>query len=395
MSPDPSGLTVSAGEKEVTVTSANPEEVCTVAAECRAGAMGAGNGQFGGEGGLLGGVAHVDSGHNNTLAAGPAGQIYVGGEGRIQRFDAEGHYQGQISLPEPGSVGSVAVDDDPASPNFGDVYFDYVSNVAGPKIAQGKAEQPNVFRLDPATGEVLGTLEVGIPADLFLDAEGDVYVTEEAYFGEGGGDPHHHQARVFEFDSAGKQIAKLFEGELKKGGALGLATDVVDEAGGADLYLSNAFASGGSLRAYGPPPLKWPRPVVPPSIDATYATSVATESAAVKAQVNPRFWEDTRFYVQYGTGKCSEGGCTQTQPPLPGSLLTSEIADRDFTTSAVILGGLAHDLPLPLPRQGRRRGNDRRRTLLAHLRIHRTERQMPQPGPAHGRLCQPPRLPRL
>ena len=74
---------------------------------------------------MPGGIA-VD--HNGTLGNAADDIVYVGDEDRIQGFDSDGSYTGEIAFggapaPEPGTVGSLAVDQ--AS---GDLYFAYASD---------------------------------------------------------------------------------------------------------------------------------------------------------------------------------------------------------------------------------------------------------------------------
>ena len=92
----------------------------------------------------------------------PTTLVYVGGENRIQSFDSDGNHTGEIAFggapaPEPGTVGSLAVDQ--AS---GDIYFAYESDIGIAQVT-GAAIQPDVHRLDPADGEVTDTLAVAIP----------------------------------------------------------------------------------------------------------------------------------------------------------------------------------------------------------------------------------------
>ena len=99
------------------------------------------------------------------------------------------------------------------------------------------------------------------------------------------------------------------------------------------------------MRAYGPPPNPTlpgcEPPEVAPEINAQYATGAEATSATLKALINPNFWPDATYYVEYGTGKCSEGGCTQTQPVPPGSPLTTAVTSEDVETAGVELAGLA------------------------------------------------------
>ena len=113
-------------------------------------------------------------------------------------------------------------------------------------------------------------------------------------------------------------------------------------AGGNDVYVSATSVGGGSSFAssYGPPPDKWAPPKRPPDITAQYALSVDADGATVGAQINPRFWADTRYYVEWGTGKCSEGGCPERRPAPPGPELGAGIVNATIATKGVLLPGL-------------------------------------------------------
>ncbi len=65
-----------------------------------------------------------------------------------------------------------------------------------------------------------------------------------------------------------------------------------------------------------------------------------SKGATLKAEISPEFWPDATYYLQYGTGKCSEGGCDKEQPLAPGSKLTSQVANKAITTAGVFLDGL-------------------------------------------------------
>ncbi len=309
----------------------HPGDLCTAqyVAEgdtCGKGGEGTGNGQFSGWA-----IA-------SYIAVGPSDQVYVGDKDRIQHFDTDGNYVGQVPLPEPGSVGSLAVD-----PNTGDLYFAYPP----PTFAHEKAPQPNVHKLDPATGEELGELTVERPNALATDAEGNVYVFDKSYTSQGANDQPSRPQRLLKFSAAGsltevvaQNSAPNVEDEFNL--STGLAANTVTEAGAVDVYLSNADNANSFIRAYGPPPDKWAPPLAAPSIDDQYATSVGASDATVAAQVNPHFWSDTAYYVEYGTAPCSEGGCLK-QPAPPGSALKSVVVDVDVATAGVFLTGLQPD----------------------------------------------------
>ncbi len=295
-----------------------------------AGNPGPGEGQFG-TWGFAGSFIAIGPGLPET--------VFVGDQERIQKFDASGVFKAQLALPEPGSAGSLAFD-----PSSGDLYFGYL----GTKTGFFQVErQPSVYRLDPDTGAVLDTIEVDRPSALAADVAGNLYVFDDQVVFNSN-DPRTHETRVLEFNSSGEKVATLFEGEYPGNygtvgeGTFGLATSSACGIEGSDLFVSSYTYYDSYVKLYGPPPdpTICPPPAVPPTIASQYATSVSTDSATLKAQVNPHFWPDTRYYVQYGTGKCSEGGCTGEAPAPPGSKLTSATTSQDITTAGVLLQGL-------------------------------------------------------
>lgn len=307
----------------------HPGDLCTAAyvAEgdtCSAGTTGTANGQFGA----------WPAG--SFVAVGPADQVYVGDKNRIQRFSTGGVYVSQLPLPEPGEVASLAVDR-----STGDLYFAYPP----PSLPVETPKQPNVFRLDPTTGAVLDTLEVKRPSAIATDPAGDVYVFGEGQRGESSNDPG-VGAGIFEFGSDGKLVGVVAQNQSDNvadefDGSTGIATNTVTHAGGVDLYLSNANEQNSFVRAYGPPPDKWSPPPVAPSIAETYALSVGSDDAKVGALINPHFWSDTTYYVEYGTAPCSEGGCVSESTSSPGSALGVGTVDQAAATAGVFLTGLA------------------------------------------------------
>jgi hypothetical protein len=142
---------------------------------------------------------------------------------------------------------------------------------------------------------------------------------------------------------AGFAVQEGVVGGAEKGIALrGLAINTVTAAGASDIYLSASSGLGTSFAsAYGPAPDKWPPPSFPPEIKAQYATSVDADAAVVGAEINPRFWQDTRYYLEYGTGKCSEGGCVAHVPTPPGAELGAGIVGVAVGTKGILLAGLS------------------------------------------------------
>jgi hypothetical protein len=292
--------------------------------ECGAGVPGTGPGEF-----------SISSG-GNYIAYDPAtNTILVGDVGRIQEFNPDGTYKGEIEVPGE-TISGLAID------TAGNLYASY----------EGK---DNVHKLDPAGAEVV-SFPVSLPPNfptisVAVDAAGNLYAAE----------PSGLSYRVLEFDAAGHQLLPT-QAEEETGTSfsndfpyiqsfrtevIGLATNVIGPASTTpgDLYISFSDVRSepnlGYLAAYGPSPIAFePPPPADPQISAQYATSVGTNDASLRAEINPHFWTDATYYVQYGTGKCSEGGCINTEPLPPGSSLTAKSVNGSVKSAAVILAGL-------------------------------------------------------
>ncbi len=291
-------------------------DACTAASgdTCGPGIRGDGDGQFS--------VEERPATVGNYIASGSAGEIFVADNDRIQEFDANGVFINSIPLPEPGRPGALAVD-----PVSGDLYFAFAQEAP----AVTPSPQPDVYRLDPDTGAVLDELPVAKPTALATDALGNVWVVLRSV----GDTP-----RIVEFDSTGAPVISAEDNFRPTPSAAGLvirslATNTVTGAGGIDLVvgIDNGNVSA-NARIFGPPPDKWPPPLFPPSIEAQFASAVNAESAVVNAEINPRFWADTRYFVEFGTEPCSEGGCT-SKPAPPGDLLGAGIVNTPVTTAGI------------------------------------------------------------
>jgi DNA-binding beta-propeller fold protein YncE len=290
-------------------------DICTAASghTCRAGILGTGNGQFG--------VEVLPGTNGNYIAVSPSGAVYVGDNDRIQEFDAAGAFVDSIALPEPGRPGALVLD-----PTSGDLYFAFSQEA----VPATPSTQPDVYRLDPDTGSVIDELRVAKPLALAADRLGNVYVVLE---------PVGESQRIVEFDSSGAPVitpednftpTPSVASELKS-----LATNTVTVAGGTDLLIGfEPNSRSASIGVFGPPPDKWPPPLLSPRIDGQFASEVDADSAVVKAEINPRFWADTRYFVEFGTEPCSEGGCT-SKPAPPGDLLGAGVVSTSVTTAGI------------------------------------------------------------
>jgi len=307
---------------------------------CGAGIAGTGNGQF-----------SSTEAFGSYLASGPGGAIYVGDLGRIEKFGAGGEYLGSIEGAELAGRVVEALAVDPA----GDPY------VILPRRFMPD-EPAELLKLGP-TGEKLLTFPVETPEHaIALGSGGTLYAVSNpgaVEVGTVGLEP-----RVVEFDAAGNKLIPNAEEEEAEAqeppeplpfaqapelgsdfSINGLATSGACGIEGADLYVSyfraSSSISNSLLRAYGPhpDPTLCPPPERAPEIADQYASAVSTDSATVKAKISSNFWPTTTYYVEWGTGKCSEGGCANQQPAAPGTQLESE-TNLPVATMGLILSGL-------------------------------------------------------
>ena len=257
------------------------------------------------------------------------GTVFVGDPNRIQTFDLEGNFVAAIPLPEPGEPASLALD-----PSSEDIYFAYsydlraegavyrLSSAGSSSIRWPRSSPPR-----PVRGPAAPFLPT--PRGMFLWARTSSWSRRLHRTGcnpEGFGNrPRWGPSR------------QLLRGRVE---LVAVATNEVTAAGASDLYVLH---SGGAedvnfVEVRGVAPDKWPPPVVPPEIISQFASSVGQEQAVVKAQINPNFWADTRYYVEYGTAPCP-GGC-QAEPAPPGDLLGAGIVKVPVTSGGIALSGL-------------------------------------------------------
>lgn len=339
---DPDGSFLLMFGSEVDQGPNNPGDVCTAAFiaggdTCGAGTAGTGNGQFSSNWAI-----------GNIIAIGNGDEVYVGDENRIQVFNSSGVYQRQLPIPQPGSVGEIAVD--PAS---GDIYIGYPNG-----RFDFEETLPDVYRLDETTGAVLDTLEVRKPSAIGVDSSGTVFVFDEMLIVNGStSDPDSHRPRVLVFDESGNLIEKFaefsFTDEIPR--SMGIAPNTACFSGeDLGIYVASYELSEFAytyIQAFGPAPdpAKCAPPDVPPSIEGQFASSVGTDSAVLRAEINPHYFTPpvgtTTYHVQWATADCINGGgweagCVQTVPAPPGETLDSTPGNTPVTTDGISLSGL-------------------------------------------------------
>ncbi len=292
---------------------------------CQAGVAGTGNGQFGWPASGLAG---------DFIAASPDGEaIYVGDLERIQKFDKEGDYLEDLPDPDEvlsgNAVQSLAID---PSGSF------FLTRCPGSDAGCHTKTFPGVVKLSSAGAE-LCTLAGVVRPNAVATGAGNVYVVGARVPGT----PPPAVMEIIEYDSSSCAETNRWNAEEEGfSTSTGIATSTACGIAGTDLLISNSNFSDSFIGLYGPPPDPdvCPPPLIAPTISDQYAVSVGSDGATVRAAINPHFWPDTRLYVEYGTGKCSEGNCLSQEPLPPGALLTTEVKDAPITSAGIFLGGL-------------------------------------------------------
>jgi hypothetical protein len=333
------------GVNQTKVTEGAPaaqQNVCPVddGDVCGAGTSGTGPSYFTPTSGVFGNYISYDP---------VANTIVVGDKDRIQIFELDGTFKAEIPFTGPladfagDSVNALEVDED------GNIYFSlanhedvYKISATGEPLAPGEPGESQFKAPDPRAG-------------LTVDVEGNVYVIDTSPLKPGGT----AQWKVIKFDAEGNRLVPTKEeeeaglttearGELfpyvsaQTSSLSGLGANICagSEAPG-NLYIAFFDPSRAShVNAYGSGPIGCePPPVHAPEILEQFATSIGREEATLRARINPRFFTDVTYYVEYGAGECSLGGCPNKQP-IPAALLTNKSINKGVTTAGVVLSGL-------------------------------------------------------
>jgi hypothetical protein len=272
------------------------------------------------------GIAGTDPGWfgesaGGGIALGGGSDLFVADIERIQRFNLQGEYGSEVTV-SGRTVHELAID--PGSGNF------YAT------LGTPGGTEENVHKLNVATGAETGQLEgselpggnatKATAGPIATDPVGNVFVTRNNVT----------PRRVLQLDPAGIQTSEFAEAEPE------FNIGAADANTLGTFYAAYSSSADSFIRAFGPGPVSFEAaPKVPPTIIAQFARSVDRTGAELRAEINPHFWSDTRYYVQYGTGKCFEGGCGEEKPLAPGAFLTSKTIDVPLQSAGVFLEGLA------------------------------------------------------
>jgi hypothetical protein len=301
-------------------------DVCTAISGdvCGAGSSGSGPGEF-----LIENVLGVGG---DYIDVGPDGTLFVADKGRIQEFEPSGDFKAEFDLPLDRNPGGLAVD--PAS---GRIYFAFSQEEA---ISSAELI-PDVYEFE-ADGTFAGKLSVEAPGGpIAVDADGDVYVVSDPL----GFGPPEDEPMVLEFDSGGALVIgpeqHFATPEAEDSKLNGLATNAVGDIYASSHFLRvTPFQELAQIDIFGPPPTAIEQPpAVPPTIADEFAVSVGPDAASVRAAVNPHFWDDAKYFVEFGTASCSVATCAP-RPSPPGVPIGTKVVNSPVTGPPIVLEGL-------------------------------------------------------
>src|SRR5436853_2976156 len=307
---------------------------------CGAGSSGSGPAEFSVN------AVGVESG-GDLIEINSGGTVFVADRNRIQEFELNGSFKGEISFatlqasnpdfPANRDPGALAID-----PVSGDLYivFRFTAGESPRRATLWRVSLAgNIVPPAPLLSEFTPDMsERALPEAVATDAAGNVYSSTEQFAPPPDELNLRGEPVVLQLSPSGERLDSCC-GFPADRGIPALATNVVTAAGGVDLFVLKSGDGETVVEVRGPAPDKWPPPAVAPTITDQFAAAVTEDSVTLQARINPNFWADTRYYLEYGTSKCSEGGC-QAVPVPPGDLLGAGAVKTAALTAGIPIEGL-------------------------------------------------------
>ncbi len=216
--------------------------------------------------------------NSNSIAIGPGGTVYVGDYGRVQEFEPDGTFAGELSLPDSPLelVTAVAVD------SAGDIFERSENRRGGSGLPP--TQIPGIREYD-SSGNLLRTFDAesgSTPTNIALDEEGDLFVSDRT-----NGGPIEFRA----YKPTGALTAVFTSNQVTEfgnGSTEGIAIDKASRT----LYAM-IFDQAGHHVAVIPLPESGPS-----STEEMHVTDIQPSTATLRASVNPRGF-DTEYHFEY------------------------------------------------------------------------------------------------
>ncbi|HYP55738.1 MAG TPA: hypothetical protein VEQ41_05475 [Solirubrobacterales bacterium] len=286
------------------------------------------------------GTSQLDATLGDFIAYSPAegGTILVGDKGGIQVFDTNGNHV--KTIPFSGALAAFA------GKQVNGLDVDKDQNIY---ISLDATE--DIYKLSPAGAPLdpgkpgSSSFDAENPLGVAADVDGSVYAID---------DPAEGPPQVTKYNATGQKLVPTASeagepfpsrpaGALLTALATNICADGVDPDSEAPGNLYIGIFNGPSVSyvgTYGTAPIGCePPPPEVPVIGEQFASFVGAEDATVRALINPEFFPDTTYYVEYGTAPCSTSGCPN-QAPVPAALLTERSVKAFIPTTGVILENL-------------------------------------------------------
>jgi hypothetical protein len=333
-------------EYEVSIEMQTAPEVCTSASTCRTAIAGVGVGEFNSGPHFItfpNGMSRLTDGWGGITTTSEG--VFVADHDRVQRFNFTG--EPQSAFPTPGETAFGL-----APTVGGDLWTHLHPDGATSSTRYNAAETELSATTGAHLAEILLQKENENGLDQATDSAGNLYAGwSPNNVRESGTEPY--RVNQFRESTAPLTPSECCGAPLVREGAtlnhLTLVHVATNSVGDLLVTYSGEYGSDSNfpgdpkmtLKMFGPGPVSLEAPPVdPPTILAQSTSSVLSTEASISGLINPHFWTDTKYYVEYGTGNCEDGGCTAKKPVPPGAILTSSVRGSAVRITPIALEGL-------------------------------------------------------